>query len=209
MTTDSDILMPVQWAGLMLRNPFIVASGPTNKTVSQLIEAEQHGWGAVSTKLIVDPEPYINRKPRYRWMTGHHENYHIFTLESRLNMEEGLQLLEEGRKKTKELIIFANITYEGPAGPDGWVRTAKRIEAAGAHALELNFCCPNMSFNLDTFGEDKTDREQTGASIGTNPFLVGGLTKLITEEVSIPVCVKLTPEANTIGLASKSAAGAG
>ncbi|MCP4395897.1 MAG: hypothetical protein GY801_01105, partial [bacterium] len=166
-------------------------------------------WGAVSTKLIVDPEPYINRKPRYRWMTGHHENYHIFTLESRLNMEEGLQLLEEGRKKTKELIIFANITYEGPAGPDGWVRTAKRIEAAGAHALELNFCCPNMSFNLDTFGEDKTDREQTGASIGTNPSLVGGLTKLITEEVSIPVCVKLTPEANTIGLASKSAAGAG
>lgn len=208
MHTETNLLMPVQWAGLTLRNPFIVASGPTNKIVSQLVEAEQHGWGAVSTKLIIDPEPYINRKPRYRWMTKNHENYHIFTLESRLNMEEGLRLLEEGRKKTRDLIIFANITYEGPDGHQGWVQTAKRIETAGAHALELNFCCPNMSFNLDTLGEDKSDREQTGASIGTNPPLVRELTKLIKEAVSIPVCVKLSPEANTIGPASKAAADA-
>lgn len=208
MNAESDILMPFQWAGLTLRNPFVVASGPTNKTVSQLIEAERHGWGAVSTKLIIDPEPYINRKPRYRWMTEHHENYHIFTLESRLNMEEGLRLLEEGRKKTRELIIFANITYEGSKGQDGWAQMAKRIEAAGAHALELNFCCPNMSFNLDSLGEEKTGREQTGASIGTIPPVVGRLTKLVKEAVSIPVCVKLSPEANTIGPVSKAAADA-
>jgi len=209
MNKDSEILMPVQWAGLTLRNPFIVASGPTNITVSQLVEAERHGWGSVSTKLIIDPEPYINRKPRYRWINEHNENYHMFTLETRLNMEEGLRLLEEGRKKTRELIIFANITYEGPDGWDGWVRTAQRVESAGAHALELNFCCPNMSFNLDSLGEEKGEREQTGASIGINPALVGRLTKLIKEAVSIPICIKLTPEANTIGPASKAAADAG
>jgi dihydroorotate dehydrogenase/NAD-dependent dihydropyrimidine dehydrogenase PreA subunit len=209
MRPDLEMLMPVEWAGLVLRNPLIVASGPTNKTVSQLMQAEQSGWGAISTKLIIDPEPYINRKPRYRWMTKDHENYHIFTLEARLNMEEGLRLVEEGRKKTRDLIIFANITYEGPDGPDGWARMAKRIEAAGAHALELNFCCPNMSFNLDTLGEDRADREQTGASIGSNPQLVASLTKLVKAAVSIPVCVKLTPETNMIGPASKAAADAG
>ncbi len=209
MNTASEILMPIQWAGLTLRNPFVVASGPTNKTVSQLIEAEQHGWGAISTKLVIDPEPYISRKPRYRWITEQHENYHMFTLESRLNMDEGLRLVEEGRKKTKELILFVNITYEGPDGQDGWAQTAKKFEAAGAHALELNFCCPNMSFNLDTLGEEKADREQTGASIGSSPPLVEKLTKLVKEAVSIPVCVKLTPEANTIGPASKAAADAG
>jgi len=209
MNTNSDILMPVQWAGLTLRNPFIVASGPTNKTVSQLVEAEQQGWGAVSTKLVIDPEPYINRKPRYRWITDHQENYHMFTLETRLNMDEGLRLVEEGRKKTKDLIIFVNMTYEGPDGQEGWIRTARRLESGGAHALELNFCCPNMSFNLDSLGEEKGGREQTGASIGTNPPLVRTLTKLIKEAVSIPVCVKLSPEANTIGPSSKAAADAG
>ena len=50
------------------------------KILSQLVEAEQQGWGAVSLKLTIDPEPYINRKPRYRWITEHQENYHVFTL---------------------------------------------------------------------------------------------------------------------------------
>ncbi len=209
MYTDSALLMPIEWAGLTLRNPFIVASGPTNKDVAQLILAEQAGWGGVSLKLTIDPEPYINRKPRYRWITENQERYHIFTLETRLNMEQGLRLVEEGRKNTRELMIFPNITYDGPQGYDGWVRMAKQFEAAGAHALELNFCCPNMSFNLDSFGEGKHDRPQTGASIGLNPQLVTLLTTSIKEEVSIPVIVKLTPEGNTIGPVSKAAADAG
>ena len=209
MANESETVMPTQWAGLSFRNPFVVASGPATRTLSQLVEAEHNGWAGASIKLVIDPEPYINRPPRYRWLTGQSENYHVFTLESRLNTEQGLRLIEQGRKATSDLILFANITHAGTAGQEGWARMARRFEEAGAHAIEINCCCPNMSFNLDALGKDKVRGLQTGASLGTIPEVVAELTRAVKRAVSIPVVVKLTPEGGNIGVVSRAARDAG
>ena len=209
MGNEPDTVMPAHWAGLAFRNPFVVASGPATRKLSQLVEAERSGWGGASIKLAIDPEPYINRPPRYRWLTGRNENYHVFTLESRLNSEQGLRLIEEGREATRDLVLFANITYAGPEGQEGWARMARRFEDAGAHAIEINCCCPNMSFNLDSLGKDKVRRAQTGASLGTIPEVVAELARVVKQAVSIPVVVKLTPEGGNIGTVSKAARDAG
>ena len=58
--------MPVKIGNIELRNPFIVASGPTAKRVDQLELAEKNGWGAASIKQTFNPYPYINYEPRYR-----------------------------------------------------------------------------------------------------------------------------------------------
>ena len=154
-----DIVMPIETAGLTFKNPFIVASGPASKDVSQLVQAEKAGWGGVSIKLTIDPEPYISRNPRYRWLDD--SGIHIFTLEKRLNCEQGLRLVESGREQTKDLILFANITYAGDKGLEGWAELARKFENAGAHAIEINFCCPNMSFNLDSIGENPPPNPST------------------------------------------------
>ncbi len=60
--------MPVKIGNVELRNPFIVASGPTAKRVDQLELAEKSGWGAASLKQTFNPFPYINYEPRYRWL---------------------------------------------------------------------------------------------------------------------------------------------
>ena len=60
-----DIRIPVTVGGVTFKNPFYVASGPTTKSVRQLVEIERTGWAAASIKLSIDPAPYINRKPRY------------------------------------------------------------------------------------------------------------------------------------------------
>src|SRR5574341_2607218 len=88
--------LPVAIGNVTLRNPFIVASGPTVKTLEQLARIEQCGWGAASTKQTYNPRPYINYDPRYRWLKK--EKLHIFTAEHRLDMETGLRLIEDGRK---------------------------------------------------------------------------------------------------------------
>ncbi len=187
--------MSFEIAGLRLRNPFLVASGPVTKHIDQLLEAERYGWGGVSLKLAIDPPPYINLEPRYRWWES--EQYLAFSAEKRLALDEALRLTEEGRKRTNELIILANIAYTGEKGMDGWLEMAKRFVAAGAHALELNMCCPNMSFNLEVSGAD--DRTpQSGASLGQNPQVVGTATKIIVDAVDVPVFVKLTPEGGRI-----------
>ena len=51
--------------GVTFKNPFYVASGPTTKSVRQLVRIEETGWAAASIKLTIDPAPYINRLPRY------------------------------------------------------------------------------------------------------------------------------------------------
>jgi dihydroorotate dehydrogenase len=188
--------MSFEVAGLKFRNPFMVASGPATKHIMQLVEAERYGWGGASLKLAIEPAPYINLDPRYRWWKQ--EKYLAFSAEKRLTLDEALRLTEKGRKQTRELIILANIAYTGDKGMDGWLDMARRFVEAGAHGLELNMCCPNMSFNLKVSGEQE-HTAQSGASLGQNAEIVGTATRIISDAVDVPVFVKLTPEGGRIG----------
>ncbi|MHC4738646.1 MAG: FAD-dependent oxidoreductase [Planctomycetota bacterium] len=187
--TNFDI--PITVAGLKFRNPFYVSSGPTTMTVEQLERIDQCGWGGASLKLTIDPEPYINRRPRYGYYPE--KNFLSFTAEKRLILDELLKLIEQGRKRAKNLILFSNITYSGDKGIEGWVNVAKKCEEAGVHINELNMCCPNMSFNVDLTGVDKGG-PKTGASLGQNEQAIAAIVKAIKEETSIPLFVKITPE---------------
>lgn len=187
--------------GVRFRNPFVVGSGPTAKWLDQLVLADRHGWAGASLKLAFDPEPYISLPPRYRYFKK--EEYHAFTAESRLKFGECLRLIEQGRKHTKDLLLFANITYVGDKpGLTGWMEMAKQAEAAGAHIIELNMCCPNMSFNVTLTENART--EQTGASLGQNAAVVSAIAEAVKGAVKIPVFVKLTPEGGRIGDVAKA-----
>ena len=107
--TDFDI--PMEIAGVRFRNPFYVSSGPTTMTVEQLERIDECGWGGASLKLTIDPTPYINRRPRYGYYPD--RNFLSFTAEKRLLLSELLELIEEGRNRAKNLVLFSNITYAG------------------------------------------------------------------------------------------------
>jgi dihydroorotate dehydrogenase/Pyruvate/2-oxoacid:ferredoxin oxidoreductase delta subunit len=196
--------MPLEVAGLKFRNNFVVASGPTVKTIHMIREIERNGWGAASLKLAIDPA-YISKPPRYRWLKKH--KYHAFTAETRLRFEAGLSLMEKARKETRELILYANMAYAGDEGDEGWIRMAKKYEEAGAHVIELNMCCPNMSFNVDSSGGSST--LLSGASVGCRPDLVGPAAAAVQKAVGIPVFVKLTPEGGKIGEVARACFDAG
>ena len=133
--------------------------------------------------------------------------YHAFTAETRLRFEEGLRLMERARKDTSELILYANMAYAGENGVEGWVSMAKKYEEAGAHVIELNMCCPNMSFNVDSSGGRST--QLSGASVGSVPELVSQIAADVQKAVGIPVFVKLTPEGGKIGQVAKACFDAG
>ena len=187
---EENILMPIELAGIKFRNPFCVSSGPASKLVDQLIKAQKCGWAGASIKLTFDPAPYINLKPRYRWYPD--INLFSFSAETRLNIEEGLKLIEQGRKKTRDFILFANISYSGDKGLYGWGNMAKRFESAGAHIIELNLCCSNMSYNVEITGKVKEGGPLSGASLGKDEIV--SIVKAVKKSVSIPVFVKLTSE---------------
>ena len=193
----NDIRIPVTVGGVEFKNPFFVASGPTTKSVAQLKRIEETGWAAASIKLSIDPAPYINRKPRYAMFKE--TNALAFTAEKRLTFEQGLELVREAKKVLTDLKLFANITYAGDEGVSGWVNMAKKFEEAGADIIELNMCCPNMSYNVNlTSGGSKSAAKQTGASLGQQGDAVAEIVREIKKVINIPLFVKLTPEGGQI-----------
>lgn len=201
---SNDCLMPFEAAGLEFRNNLIVASGPTVKNIGMIREIEAAGWGGASLKLALDPV-YVSKPPRYRWRKK--AGYHAFTAETRLRFDESLRLMEAARKETRELILSANMSYAGDDPDIGWAEMAKKYEAAGAHVIELNMCCPNMSFNVTASGGDIA--ASSGASVGSVPELVARAVETVRSAVSIPVFVKLTPEGGRIAEVAKACFRAG
>jgi NADPH-dependent glutamate synthase beta subunit-like oxidoreductase/dihydroorotate dehydrogenase/ferredoxin len=205
--TEKDISMPIAVGGVKFRNPFYVSSGPTTKSPELLAKAEECGWAAASIKLTFDPEPYINPEPRYGYFSD--QGYLAFTAEKRLNVEEGLELVREGRKSTKKLVIFANITYVGEKGLPGWLEMARRFEDAGAHIIELNVCCPNMSFNVEVSGQAIEEGPRTGASLGQDARAVAAIVEAVKKSLSTPVFVKTTAEGGGVAQVAKACFEAG
>ena len=197
--------LPVTIGNVRLRNPFVVGSGPTVKNLPQLELIEKCGWGAASTKQTYNPRPYISYDPRYRWLKK--EKLHIFTAEHRLDMETGLRLVEDARKKCRELVIIANYSDAGD-NLDSWEEGARRFEAAGAQILELNFCCPNMSYSVDV-SDQKAHRISSGASMGQHAEQVAAVVRRLRKGLSIPIIAKITPEGGRIAQVAKAAIDAG
>jgi len=198
----NEIVMPVKVGDLTFKNPFFVASGPTTKSVKQLAAIERAGWSAASIKLTIDPAPYVNRVPRYGVFAD--RGALCFTVEKRLKFDEGLKLIEDAKRELTDLLLMANITYAGDDGVPGWVNMAKKFEDTGADIIELNMCCPNMSYNLElTTGDESASSIKTGASLGQHGGAVAEIVREIKKAVKIPVFVKLTPEGGNIAKISK------
>lgn len=205
---SKDVIIPVEIGGVKFKNPFYVASGPTTKSVKQLMRIEETGWAGASIKLTIDPAPYINRVPRYGVFND--RNALAFTAEKRLKLEQGLRLVENAKKHLKELILMANITYAGDEGAAGWVNMAKRFEEVGADIIELNMCCPNMSYNMElTKGDSSASSVRTGASLGQQEGAVSEIVRQIKKAVKLPLFVKLTPEGGRIAQVAKTLYAAG
>ncbi|WRS27428.1 4Fe-4S binding protein [Oscillospiraceae bacterium MB08-C2-2] len=199
-----ELYLPVKVAGIEFKNPFYVASGPTARTVEQLLAIEKAGWAGASLKLAIDPAPYINRYPRYALFKD--RDALGFTAEKRLTYAQGLELMAAAKKRVTDLILMANITYAGEEGTSGWVNMAKGFYEAGADIIELNMCCPNMSFNVETTsGDAGASLKQTGASLGKQGEAVAEIVAAIKKAVPIPLFVKLTPEGGEIGNIAKAA----
>ncbi len=200
----SNVDLRVRMGPLTLRNPFLVGSGPTAKNVDQIRMAADNGWAGASLKLAIDPVPYLSFPPRYRWLKK--EKIHIFTAEKRLTPYEALTAVEDARKAVEDFAIIPTITYDGEDYA-GWGRLARRFEEAGAHAIELNMCCPNMSFNLSSTGT--STEKSTGASLGNDLENLPKAVRFVTEAVTVPVIVKFSPEGNRLAASSRAALDAG
>jgi hypothetical protein len=129
--------------------------------------------------LITSPLPLAERKAPF------------FTAEYRLDMEQGLRLVEAARKKCKDLVIIANYST--------WRAGYRRLAGSGPVSIRrgadpgAEFLLPNMSFNVDISERAKKDlRPSSGASMGQDEKRSMGDRKHAKSPA--PLIAKITPE---------------
>jgi dihydroorotate dehydrogenase (fumarate) len=169
-------LLQTTYMGLTLKSPVIAGSSGMTKSVNNLIEIEKNGAGAVVLKSLFEEQI---RNDMNKNLTDTHDLYpypeafdYIANFTKASAVDEYLDLIRDA-KKAVSIPVIASINCV--SGTD-WAEYAKKIENAGADALELNiFILPS------DFTRNAADIENTYIEIIEN----------VKKQVSIPVSVKI------------------
>ncbi len=171
------------YMGLKLGNPLIVGSSTHTISTDKIVEFEQAGAGAVVLKSIFEEQIRAEVADAYESLQGeiHPEAYEYLRADipMQLGPAKYLERITEV-KQTVSIPVIASINCTTPAE---WVSFARKIEAAGADAVELNI------YDIpDSFDAPPDAIEQRHLQ----------LVEAITGTVGIPVAVKLGPSYTSI-----------
>jgi dihydropyrimidine dehydrogenase (NAD+) subunit PreA len=140
------------------------------------------GWAGVFYKTICLQE-IKEVSPRFDALhnNGIHGDFYGFRNMEQLSenpVEMDFDILHRLKQHYPTKIVIASIMGQTE---EQWIELAKRAEAAGVDAVELNFSCPQM--RLTGMGSD----------VGQDSELVMFYTAYVKRNVSIPVIPKMTP----------------
>lgn len=188
--------LSVDIAGLKLKNPVIVASGPLTAKLDRLKKAEEHGASAVSLKHSLLKQAFIARP---RWYVEKNIGV-VVSGDPRLNAEEAQELIQKAKAET-DLKIMVNMSALA-TDIETWGQLAKTFEEAGADAIELNLNCPNLH-------SATTSGPALGANLGSDPESCAKVTQVVKRSVKIPVIAKLNTEGGKILQVAQACSDAG
>lgn len=126
--------LKTNYLGLTLKSPVVVSSSRLTSNIGNLISAEDHGAGAVVLKSLFEEQImyYINE---YRQVDNYPEaDDYIASYTRSHSLDEYLSNLKEAKKSlTIPVIASINCFSRG-----SWIDFSRKIQDAGADALELN-----------------------------------------------------------------------
>lgn len=170
--------LTTNYLGLNLKNPIVVGSCSLTSSVSEIKKLEKNGAGAVVLKSIFEEEILMDAESQLREAK---ENSFIYDQYSEtldyidLHVKEErlsnyIQLIKNAKKEVL-IPVIASINCVSTAE---WTSFAKRIEEAGADALELNISLNPTDLEIRDF--ESTIKE---------------IIQKVLAQVTIPVAVKI------------------
>ena len=156
---DNAPSLSIDFCGIRCENPFFLASSAVCTNYEMVARAFDAGWGGVFYKTICMQEIHMEQL-------------------SELPVDEDFDILRRLKQNYPTKIVVASIMGQTD---EEWIELAKKSEAAGCDAVELNFSCPQMKY------------KGMGSDVGQDPELVQHYTACVKSCVSIPVIAKMTP----------------
>jgi dihydroorotate dehydrogenase (fumarate) len=188
--------LTTNYLGMTLRSPLVVSACPLSEKLENIQRMEAAGAGAVVLYSLFEEQIRQEREAMHHYMVYGTESfaealsyfpepdiYHVGT-------EDYLRLIESARK-TVGIPIIASLNGTTPGS---WVKFARKMESAGAHALELNI------YSIPT------DVHESGEAVEANMLEI---VKAVKAAISIPVAVKLSPFFSNLAHTAHKLAGVG
>lgn len=169
-----------KYMGMTLRSPLVVSASPLSEDVGNIIKMEDAGAGAVVLYSLFEEQIVQEQKEIfYHTTAGTYSFAEALTYfpepdEYRVGPDGYLELIRKAKESVNIPIIASlNGTTNG-----GWIDYAKKMQQAGADAIELNIYYIPTDMNL------------TSLDIENNYIEI---IKHVKSAVSIPIAVKLSP----------------
>ncbi len=167
--------LSVEYMGLRLRNPLIVASSGLTRNAALVRHCEQAGVGAVVMKSIFEEDIRRRDNTFDDSLCSHPEASEYFRAD--LGLVYGAQQYCDEIRQAKKETSIPVIASVNCTEPRWWVDFAAQLAAAGADAIELNLSVPSVELELDM--------EQA-----ENNF--SRIVAAVVSKVDIPVAVKMS-----------------
>jgi dihydroorotate dehydrogenase (fumarate) len=166
------------YLGLTLRNPLVVSAGPLCESVDNIRRMEDAGAGAVVLHSLFEEQIALESLYLDRYLTDGTDSfaesltYFPDIASYRLGPDDYLEHV----RRAKAAVGIPVVGSLNGVSSGGWMRYAKKIEQAGADALELNvYYIP-------------TDPDLTGGRVEQ---MYADLVKDVKASIGIPVAVKV------------------
>lgn len=169
--------LSTDYMGLKLRNPVLVASCSLTNTVEGVQRCADAGAGAVVLKSLFEEQIEADTKEIEKnvWLAGHTEAYdYVRKIGIEIGAQDYLSLVEKA-KKSVSVPVIASLNC---ITPGWWTDYARRIENAGADAIELNIALL------------PSDPRHSSTEIES---LYYDIVERVKKSVKIPVAVKVGP----------------
>src|ERR1017187_6222008 len=172
--------LSTKYLGLNLKNPLVVSASPLSAELGNIRRMEDCGASAVVLPSLFEEQIQVESNTLDQFLSQGTESF-AEALSYIPNME-GYRLGPDGYlehlRRAKEAVKIPVIGSLNGTSTSGWVGYAKKIEEAGADALELNiYFIP-------------TDAEMSGSQVEQMYVDLGSQEKT---SIRIPVAVKIGP----------------
>ena len=168
-----------QYLGLKLNGPIVVSSTPLSESIDNIRRMEDAGASAIVLTSLFEEQLELESKALDEDLSRGTESF-AESLDYLPDLNDYWMTHEvylEHLRRAREAVNIPIMASLNGATTGGWVRFAKDMEQAGAHAIELN------TYAL------ATDRSQTSAELEMQLL---ELVAAVTVAVKIPVAVKLS-----------------
>ncbi len=169
-----------KYMGMNLRSPIVVSASPLSEDVANIKKMEDAGAGAVVLYSLFEEQILLEQKEVfYHTTAGTYSFAEALTYfpeadEYRVGPDGYLDLI----RKAKEAVNIPIIASLNGSTNGGWIDYAKKMQEAGADAIELNIYYIPTDMNLSSLDIENNYIE---------------IVKHVKSAVSIPVAVKLSP----------------